>query len=43
MYATKTIAYGLSPVPVYLSGNTLGYNNVVTVRQAWLLPGWVIV
>jgi len=30
-------------LPVWLSGNTLVSINVVTLRQARLVPGWVIV
>ena len=38
----KTVQLRLM-LAVWLSGNTLASINIVTLRQTWLVPGWVTV
>ena len=37
------LAHDRYNLPVWLSSNSLVLNNVVTLRQARLVPGWVTV
>ena len=40
MYVFNIVSY---MVPVWLSDNVLVFTNVVTLRWAWLVRGWVTV